>query len=96
VACIWKACIYGANLRDADLRDAHLKGADLTGVNLNNANLNNAHLSCIILSSANVADADFDFDPDSPLQHLAFILSGTFSSSNLGINRLDWLSCEAS
>jgi hypothetical protein len=40
-----------ANLCGANLEGAHLNGAVLTGANL---------------SLANVADADFDFDPDSP------------------------------
>jgi uncharacterized protein YjbI with pentapeptide repeats len=60
------AHLNSADLRLADLTGANLNGAHLRAANLNGAHLAGAHLTNADLSLANVADAYFDFDPESP------------------------------
>lgn len=73
------AQLWAAHLNDADLRNADLTGANLASAHLEGAHLNNAHLNNADLSFANVADADFDFDVNSPPK----AVPGLYTARNL-------------
>jgi Pentapeptide repeats (8 copies) len=73
------ARLNGANLTNAHLTNARLRGANLRGADLTGADLTGAQLSCADFSFSNVADADFDFDPDSPPK----AVPGIYTAENL-------------